>query len=1138
MYLDYSKLEFDAYGRPEVPELVLKTLSDRTLGILSGVHNLKFNVKFSEPSEMTFTIPSVIDGKRNPYYDSVTGRKIIYTDTYGVYVTMNPTVESDGIAETKSVKAYSLEKRLEDKRFFIEEGTFNFYHPTDKENTVIGRILEIARGWDVGYISPALIGRYRTFEQYDDYLLSFIYNTAPEKFRCVFVFDPYNKTISAYDADEERPMLPIYLDFDNLLENAEAEEISDELVTALRPYGADGLDIRNVNPIGANWIYNLSNFISNGDIPNDLAAKWQEWQQSILNQQEYYKGLVGLRASSNAQLLSLKAELVDLNGELTDLINQQSVTIQAIAMKTEDGKESQQDVLDGINLEITKKKDDISDKEGKIKSVETSIKSFAERIQSISDELSIENFFSAEEYSVLQEYFIEQDVTEDTFVATTIDTTVSGSSYDMGNSVIKIEEHRDKEGNLIPKTSSINRIDISDFDKQVYTMSGGAFSLTGNLPLSCNIIRGTLEVNKDASYIMSLYAGEIAVNDKKMSSGLVTISGTLSDLSSNIDKVIESGVEAYEGTQLSFSSSSGAMYLTANVNECQKYSVQMDLFDYATALLNDLATPTYEFSVDSGNFLFAQEFVPFRNRLELGCGLYLNINREKAIKPIIIEIEFGFEDTSEFSIIFSNRYKRHDSVNTLKDMIEKGYSSSRSFDASKHIYNQNTKQSSAVADFMNSSLDAAKNAILAAANQSVRIDGAGIHVGNDENQIRIVDNMIAMTDDGWQTAKTAIGKFVAPQVSKNDRGEYENGYGTFWGINTEVLAGKLAIAQNLFIESLGDDGKVVQFKVDPSGAWLNNSTFVLQKDNGGKIILDPKYGIAAGTGLLFDTDGTNVMPSFIKEDGSVDFDNDDVRFYLDIKDGHAYFKGTVNATAGKIGGFTIEDDFLCSGFGDGYVALNGSGSNVNSDYAFWAGGKTPDSAKFWVKKDGTVKASGEISASDLKINGQSVVTENNMISGNYIDYISAGKILAGEINAQLKIKSPTIDGGSIKGGSFRATGYGFNSDSESAYYIYNGNNRAGFLSYDRSGSIESTANSDTRVILASENFNPLKLRGATNISIEALGQYYDPSSGNSYYGHDGKIYLQGNLILAEKLSFGSSLPSTGSYGQVFFLLSS
>uniref|UniRef100_UPI003FA45F5A hypothetical protein n=1 Tax=Acutalibacter muris TaxID=1796620 RepID=UPI003FA45F5A len=70
-------------------------------------------------------------------------------------------------------------------------------------------------------------------------------------------------------------------------------------------------------------------------------------------------------------------------------------------------------------------------------------------------------------------------------------------------------------------------------------------------------------------------------------------------------------------------------------------------------------------------------------------------------------------------------------MNTLKDMIESSYSTSRSFDASKYIYNQTVGQASMVSKFMSDSLDAAKNTILAAANQSVIINGAGIHVGGD-----------------------------------------------------------------------------------------------------------------------------------------------------------------------------------------------------------------------------------------------------------------------------------------------------------------------------------------------------------------------------------------------------------------------
>lgn len=127
MYLDYSKLEFDANGIPETPELVLKTMSEETIGVIPGVNNLTINVKFSEPSEITFDVPAVIDGEPNWIYEHLSGHKIIYTKHYGIYLLMNPSIEADGIAENKHIKAYSIEKILDTKKFFLEEGTFKFY---------------------------------------------------------------------------------------------------------------------------------------------------------------------------------------------------------------------------------------------------------------------------------------------------------------------------------------------------------------------------------------------------------------------------------------------------------------------------------------------------------------------------------------------------------------------------------------------------------------------------------------------------------------------------------------------------------------------------------------------------------------------------------------------------------------------------------------------------------------------------------------------------------------------------------------------------------------------------------------------------------------------------------------------------
>ena len=1014
MYLDYSKLKFDADGNPETPVLILKTMGENTIGIIPGVFNLHLNIKFSEPSEISFDVPAVIDGEPNWIYDRLTGHKIVYTEHYGIYVLMNPSTESDGVYDVKHIEGYSIEQELDNKTFFLEEGTFKFYDQTSPSNpdTIMGRILEVARGWSVGYVSPTLAQRYRTFDQYDDYLLDFVYNEVPEKFRGVFVFDPYERTINAYDADEQLDTLPIYLDFDNLIETIEIEELSDELVTALRPYGADELDIRDVNPIGTNWVYDLSYFISNGDIPDAIAEKWNVWQKTVLNHQQEYQGLAALRASTTAQLLSEKAALVDLQGELETLTSQQSVTIQALAMETTTaGKQSQQELLDEINSKIAAKKSEIETKESLIESIEDNLdaenpESYVAQIQDIVNELSITNYFTDDEYNEISRYLIEQDITENTFVATSVDTTISGTSYTVANETFVIQN------------SSITRIDLTDkFSKRMYTFSGGTFTLSGSHAINGDIIRGTLEENDSGEYVFSIYGGSISSGSATASSGMVTISGVMTSLSSDIHSVTVDEVTTYEGTMLQFFSASGSLFLTANVSDYQKYSVQMELFDYAVDVLSDLATPTYEFSVDSGNFIFASEFAPFRNKLELGKGVYLNVGDRTVITPYIIEFELDFEDREDFSIVFSNRFKRHDNCNTLKDMVEQGYSSGRSFDASKYIYNQTVNHASAVSEFMNNSLDAAKNTILAASNQSVIINGAGIHVGGDSNyQLRIVDSMIAMTDDSWGHAKLAIGLFSSEEV------------GTYFGVNAEVIGGKLIVGNNLVIENETDSG-VMQFKVDSSGAWLNNSTFVLQKDNGGKLLIDPAYGIVAGLSSLFTTSGTTVYPSFIDSDGDMIFDSDgmpeNANFFLDLRDGSAYFRGNITATSGVIGGFTIEDTFLHGGSGSSYVALHGSGSGTNSAYAIWAGSSNPSSAPFYVMKNGNLYArngtfSGTVSGASFKDS-----SGNSMMNNSYeftADYLNLNGINVGGGNFVVDASGNV----SIKGSITMAAGSSIN----------------------------------------------------------------------------------------------------------------
>ena len=901
MYLDYTQIAFDKFGRPEPPTLLLQTADERTIGTLPNVANLKITVNFSETSEISFDLPAYSDGVPTPLYDKVVGYKVIRTENYGIFLLMKPEISGDGIEEIKSVTGYSLEKKLENKQFFLEEGTFNFWNPATPDDTILGRILEVSPGWKAGYVAPSLIGRYRTFDQYDDYALSFLYDDAMDTFRCVVVFDVYNKTINAYDADDDVSALPIYLGFDNLVTDLDITELTDELVTAMTPSGADDLDIRQVNPTGTNWIYDISYFIENGDIPSALAEKWTEWQKSVLNRQEYYKGLVGLRASATARLLSEQAKLVDRKAELDDLTNQQSVTIQALALETTaDGKASQQKKLDEINANMEKKKKEVADQEAVVADIKTTLDasnpdSYPAQIKAVNDELKLTAFFTADEYALLRHYFIEQPLSDDTFVASDVDTAVTGESSKVTNGAIAISD------------STLAQVDFGEIKKKMYTIAGGTAVVTAANKMSISIIRGTLEHKTGDEFVFSLYCGEMKIGEKTAPSGLITLTGTLSNLKNDVHEVNDKEVITYEGTSLSFDITAADLYMTTNVSDYQKYSVEMELYDHAVKTLADVASPTYEFSVETGNFIWAQEFEPFRKGLELGKGVYLRLHNDEVITPVLIGFDLDFEDQEKLSLTFSNRFKRHDNVANLKEMIENSYSSSRSFDAAKYTYNQTANQASKVSEFMNSSLDAAVNSIIGAKNQSVRIDGAGLHIGEPDSpyQIRIINGMIAMSDDGFQSAKVAIGHFATDEL------------GDHWGVNADIIGGKLLISNGLVIEAPNDDG-VMQFKVDATGAWLYNSTFVLAKDGGGKILIDPRYGIASGKGNLYTTNGTTVTPSFIDEDGKIVFDDDitlkglkipkGTNFYIDANDGKAYFRGNIYAEDGIFNGTVYAKD--------------------------------------------------------------------------------------------------------------------------------------------------------------------------------------------------------------------------------------
>lgn len=882
MYLNYKNIKLDTDGSPIQPVLKLQNLSGKTHGILSNVKDLELSINFAELSEISFSVPRVVDGKTNPLYGKLTGYKVIHTDKYGVYLLTTPETVGSGLEEVKNIKGSSIEKIFERKKFFLPEGTYALYSSTDDTNTIVAFIKELDPTWEIRHVDDSLKGRYRTFDEYDGDALSFMYGDMMEKYRCLVVFDPYKdattgkRGIYLYDADAEISMSHIYLSYENLLKETEVTELSDELVTKLNVYGADSLSIRDVNPTGQDYIVNLDHFINIGDIDEELGAKVTAWQNMIVERRTEYTTLVALKAASSAKKMSLEAQDVDLNGELDKLVLEQSAIFQKIALDTTDDADgSLKEELDAKNAEIAAKEAEISSLANQITRVQETIDEYTEQITDIATSLRFDNYggFTNEERNILSQYMIEDDVTEETFVATSYETSAESCFNSYDERLLHIGD-----------VESYDEVDINEA-KKMFRVKGGQLILSDSIDDEGNIVDQSISAKvielviertqnsqdtKDTEILVSARVGRTIIGDKTYDGGNITV----------IVPSISTALPDFAPGVFSVHSPASTVYFTADVTEYEKYSVKNELYDHGLTILSEQAFPFYEFTVDSGNFLFSQEFEEFKDELALGKGIYLMLGSHGRVRAPLIGIDIDFSDIASLKLTFSNKFQKSDGKARLKELIEKSYSSSRSFDASQYAYKETAKQMSFVSEYLSSSLDAAKNNILAAADQSVNISGAGITLTSSnpdyaQYQMRLVNNMLAITNDNWQTASLAVGLMPLPSR------ENENMMGMV--VNADVIAGKLLIGENLVIESQSDDGESVQFRFDENGAYLRNATLLSENlDGTTQIAIDPEVGIAMGEKGVVSED----------EDGNLVVDSSKASFYFDA-DGNLKLSGNI-----------------------------------------------------------------------------------------------------------------------------------------------------------------------------------------------------------------------------------------------------
>jgi hypothetical protein len=194
---------------------------------------------------------------------------------------------------------------------------------------------------------------------------------------------------------------------------------------------------------------------------------------------------------------------------------------------------------------------------------------------------------------------------------------------------------------------------------------------------------------KNAAIAGKFPSSEIAAIDTAIASKQGAITSKQTDIANQqvVINNLESQIE-YINSQLAFSNNFTENQLAlldnfvigntyTNVNfiqttlmtstEIQKQA--QELYDNGLLVLSRVSQPRYTFEIDSTNFLFLKEYQPFIEQISLGCTITVELKENYTVVPVLLGIDFSYDEPESFKLILSNRVRLDDQEFQYTDLF-------------------------------------------------------------------------------------------------------------------------------------------------------------------------------------------------------------------------------------------------------------------------------------------------------------------------------------------------------------------------------------------------------------------------------------------------------------------------------------
>lgn len=219
-------------------------------------------------------------------------------------------------------------------------------------------------------------------------------------------------------------------------------------------------------------------------------------------------------------------------------------------------------------------------------------------------------------------------------------------------------------------------------------------------------------------------------------------------------------------------------------DEAEIINQTRQLVEKATKDLEKKSRPQYQYTSTLYNLLGMAEFKDIVSNFELGNFIRMETNYGAIIKLRLISFSLDYSDLENLSVTFSDAIRVNDIYDDMSSVLQQASSAATSFQFNKDQYDRATEESNYVTQLRKYGLDVATTAIHNASDQSQTWDETGMTFRQwneqrkdyEPEQIKIINNLIVFSDDGFKSSKMAIGKIPIDQ-----NGNYA------YGINAEKV---------------------------------------------------------------------------------------------------------------------------------------------------------------------------------------------------------------------------------------------------------------------------------------------------------------------------------------------------------------